>query len=72
MVAYVQIFSVTTITGGLEIDVNYLLIAIFVATHVFIQIQLQKHSSSFRMNRATGGAVFEGSFIRYNISALKR
>ena len=31
-----------------------------------IRIQLQKHSSSIRTNRANRGAVFEGSPVRYN------
>ena len=41
-------------------------IAVFVATHVCLRIQLQKHSSSIRMNRANGVAEFERRPIRYN------
>ena len=43
--------------------------AIFIATHVGLRIQLQKYSSSTRANKANGVAIFEGSPIRY-ISAV--
>ena len=44
--------------------------AVFVATHVSLRIQLQKHSSSVHTNRANEVAVFGGSRIRYNIAAI--
>ena len=41
-------------------------VAVFVAMHVCLRVQLLNHSGSVRMNRANGVAVFERSPIRYN------
>ena len=47
-------------------------IAVFVATYNCRRIQLQKHRSSIRTNRADGVAILEGSPIRYNNAILFR
>lgn len=48
-------------------DILWSVVAVFVATHVYLRTQLQKHTSSIRMNKTNGEAVVEGSPIRYNI-----